>query len=153
MSALAAGTGMTTAGTVVVSVPAGGARDLGNNANKASARTDNTVTWQLDTTPPTCVVTEDFGGSLALVPAQQRVSVRDTGSGLRTITNIQAVNATVTKSPPLITVGTMYPVVSATRNDHTQEAHWYFDAVDVAGNVTRCGPLFMSTELDVIPQL
>ncbi|MGI8808137.1 MAG: beta strand repeat-containing protein [Acidimicrobiales bacterium] len=38
-------TGMTTPGTVVASIPAGAAVDLGGNANTASTSTDNSVTW------------------------------------------------------------------------------------------------------------
>src|SRR5437773_940428 len=43
--------GMTTAGTVIASIPAGGVSDLAGNTNSASTSTDNTVTW--DPTPPT----------------------------------------------------------------------------------------------------
>ena len=42
-------TGMTSAGTVIASIPAGGATD-GTNTNLASTSTDNTVTWGLSVT-------------------------------------------------------------------------------------------------------
>src|SRR5437867_8847929 len=46
--------GMTTAGTVIASIPAGVARDAANNANTASTSTDNSVSFTPpDTTPPT----------------------------------------------------------------------------------------------------
>lgn len=51
-------TGMTSAGNVVVSVPAGVAADLSGNLNQASTSTDNVVAWAPG--PPTGNGTMDF---------------------------------------------------------------------------------------------
>ena len=50
--------GMTTAGTVIVTVPAGGAADAAGNTNATSTSTDNTVTWD---PPPTVTVNQAAG--------------------------------------------------------------------------------------------
>jgi len=48
--------GMTSDGTVIASVPAGGSHDAAGNANTASTSTDNTVTY--DTTVPTVTINQ-----------------------------------------------------------------------------------------------
>src|SRR5213596_489671 len=53
---------MTTAGTVIASIPAGVARDAANNANTASTSTDNSVSFTPpDTTPPTVTINQATG--------------------------------------------------------------------------------------------
>lgn len=52
-------TGITTAGSVVASVPAGAAFDAAGNGNLASISTDNFVWW--DHTPPTCTINQASG--------------------------------------------------------------------------------------------
>src|SRR5213596_882788 len=53
---------MTTAGTVIASIPAGVARDAANNANTASTSTDNSVSFTPpDTTPPTVTINQAAG--------------------------------------------------------------------------------------------
>src|SRR3954452_18375677 len=47
---------MTANGTVIATVPAGGAADGAGNTNNASTSTDNTVTW--DATRPTVTVNQ-----------------------------------------------------------------------------------------------
>ena len=54
--------GMTMDGTVIPSLMAGVATDAAGNPNTASTSTDNTVTYNTDTTPPT-VVSSDRAGS------------------------------------------------------------------------------------------
>ena len=49
--------GMSGSGTVIVSVPAGGAADISGNLNAASTSTDNTVTY--DVTRPTVTIEQD----------------------------------------------------------------------------------------------
>lgn len=44
-------TGMTTAGTVIASIPAGAAKDAANNNSAASTATDNTVLWKVNAKP------------------------------------------------------------------------------------------------------
>src|SRR5205823_10684162 len=51
--------GVTSAGTVVVSVPAGAAADAAGNASRASTGSNNTVTF--DTTPPTVTLNQASG--------------------------------------------------------------------------------------------
>src|SRR5205823_2097748 len=51
--------GLTTGGTVIATIPAGGATDAAGNGNTASTSTDNTVTF--DPTPPTVPITPDAG--------------------------------------------------------------------------------------------
>ena len=48
--------GMSSSGTVTVSMAAGAVTDLAGNPNNASTSTDNTVTYNYDTTPPTAIV-------------------------------------------------------------------------------------------------
>ena len=50
--------GMTTSGTVTVSIPAGAAQDSGGNGNSASTSTDNSVTFNV--VSPTGVVISEF---------------------------------------------------------------------------------------------
>ena len=51
--------GLTTDGTVIASIPAGGVQDLVGNTNSASTSTDNTVTF--DTTGPTVTINQAAG--------------------------------------------------------------------------------------------
>lgn len=57
--------GMSAAGTVIASIPAGAAEDAATNASTASTSTDNEVTFQLvdpgDMTPPTVTVDQAVG--------------------------------------------------------------------------------------------
>jgi hypothetical protein len=50
--------GMTTNGTVIITVAAGVAQDEAGNTNTASINTDNTVTYQGDTTNPTVTINQ-----------------------------------------------------------------------------------------------
>jgi subtilisin-like proprotein convertase family protein len=52
-------TGITTAGSVIASVPANAAFDAAGNGNLASTSTDNMVWW--DHTPPTCTINQASG--------------------------------------------------------------------------------------------
>ncbi|MDH7601929.1 MAG: Ig-like domain-containing protein, partial [Armatimonadota bacterium] len=52
-------TGITTAGSVIVSVPANAAFDAAGNGNVASTSTDNIVWW--DHTPPSCTINQASG--------------------------------------------------------------------------------------------
>src|SRR5439155_1201538 len=51
--------GLTTGGTVIATIPAGGATDAAGNGNTASTSTDNTVTF--DPTPPTVTINQAAG--------------------------------------------------------------------------------------------
>src|SRR5437870_5653033 len=54
--------GMSSAGTVIASIPAGVARDAAGNANTASTSTDNSVTFTpADTTPPSVTINQAAG--------------------------------------------------------------------------------------------
>src|SRR5439155_1310666 len=55
----AAASGLTTGGTVIATIPAGGATDAAGNGNTASTSTDNTVTF--DPTPPTVTINQAAG--------------------------------------------------------------------------------------------
>ena len=56
--------GMTTDGTVIATIAAGGATDAAGNANTASTSTDNTVTFAAaDTTAPTVTITSPANGA------------------------------------------------------------------------------------------
>jgi Bacterial Ig-like domain (group 1) len=106
--------------------------------NSGNTKTSNsvTVTWtsQADTTPPTCKVTSI---TYTPPPAQEKVTVQDTGSGLASIYNIAVTNGTVSVAP--FTVGTTSPVVvTATKTNQSQTTKWSFYAKDVAGNVMYC---------------
>jgi Putative Ig domain len=82
---------------------------------------------------PTCKVTALIKGP----PTQQQVTVQDTGSGLKSITNIKITNGTV--ATPSFTQGTTGPVVvTATKTNQSAKTVWSFDATDMAGNLTDC---------------
>jgi len=53
--------GMTSSGTVIASIAAGVAHDAAHNPNEASTSTDNTVTYNLDTTAPTVTINQATG--------------------------------------------------------------------------------------------
>ncbi len=53
--------GMTVAGTVTTSIAAGAAHDAANNPNSASTSTDDTVTYELDTTGPSVTIEQADG--------------------------------------------------------------------------------------------
>ena len=89
------------------------------------------------------------------VPRKELVGVFDAG-GLQSITNIQAVNATVQIGDPSsayaylkFTPGQTGPLaMTATRVDESQPMSWSFDATDVAGHTKHCkgvaGPTYLS---------
>ncbi|CAA9275684.1 MAG: RTX toxins and related Ca2+-binding proteins [uncultured Acidimicrobiales bacterium] len=93
-----------------------------------------------DTVPPTCREAYVVPGS---APRQEVVGVFD-ARGLQSITNIQVTNGTVSVPPN----GTAYqefnpgqtgPLsVTADQTDPSLPMIWSFDAVDTAGNTTRC---------------
>ena len=88
-----------------------------------------------ETVAPTCNVTALRVGT----PVEQDVTVRDTGSGLQSITNVQVVNGTT--KPFTVTPGSKAPlVVTIRQTSATASTQWSFDATDVAGNVKHCGP-------------
>jgi phosphodiesterase/alkaline phosphatase D-like protein len=53
--------GMTGSGTVIATIAAGVAHDAAGNTNAASTSTDNTVTYNVDTTPPTVTINQAVG--------------------------------------------------------------------------------------------
>jgi len=54
-------TGMTTAGSVIASIPAGAATDAATNSSAASTSTDHTVTWSPNA--PTVTINQAVGQS------------------------------------------------------------------------------------------
>ena len=70
---------------------------------------------------------------------EQDITVRDTGSGLRSITNVQVTNGQVL--PFTLTPATTGPLVlTARKTNPARPTRWSFDVADGAGNVTHCGP-------------
>src|SRR5437667_10075459 len=63
--------GLTTGGTVIATIPAGGATDAAGNGNTASTSTDNTVTF--DPTPPT--VTINQAAEIGRATCRERVTI------------------------------------------------------------------------------
>ncbi|MGE5603267.1 MAG: hypothetical protein ACM30E_09465 [Nitrososphaerales archaeon] len=53
--------GMTGSGTVIASIAAGAAHDAAGNPNEVSTTTDDTVTFELDTTPPMVTIDQAAG--------------------------------------------------------------------------------------------
>ena len=133
-------TGMTTAGLVRASIPAGAAADLAGKATAASTSTDNSVLWQAgDTTPPTCAIAGPIRRPGPSGHDEMDVKVTDTGSGLQTITNLVITNGTAGITPsipfaPGVTQATL-TVIKTTAGTPTS---FSFDAVDRAGNVKHC---------------
>ena len=89
--------GMTSDGTVIATVPAGGAQDAAGNTNTASTSTDNTVTY--DTTAPTVT------------------NVTSTNANA-TYTTGDTIHVTVTFSEPVTVTGTP-PAAARTRERPT----------------------------------
>ncbi len=88
-----------------------------------------------ETTVPTCSVS----GLRTGPPVEQDLTVRDTGSGLQSITNVQVTNGQVL--PYTFTPGTTGPVVlTARKANPSLPTQWSFDVADAAGNVAHCGP-------------
>ncbi|MFL5798727.1 MAG: hypothetical protein ACJ77A_12450, partial [Actinomycetota bacterium] len=72
-------TGMTTSGSVIATIPAGGVSDPAGNTNNVSTSTDNTVSWDV-AAPTTASVTTPTNGSsfpAASVPANFQGQVAD----------------------------------------------------------------------------
>jgi len=119
-----------TAGTDVVraSFVSGGTTQSSNDATQVW--TASTA----DTTAPTCTVTRLITGP----PKQQQVTVVDNGSGLASITNVNAINGTV--SVPSFTPGTKSIVITATKTDQSKRTFLdqtqclLFPATSVASN-------------------
>jgi subtilisin-like proprotein convertase family protein len=128
-------TGMTTSGSVIATIPAGAAIDVGSNGNTASSGGDNTVTWVLDTTKPTCSYT------IVPTPAPAHIdfTVQDVGSGISTIT-FPTLNNIVTPVPvPAFTAGTTSPIsFTATKANNALKAQIAVVITDMAGVQASC---------------
>ncbi len=104
--------GMTGSGTVIASIAAGVAHDAAGNTNAASISTDNTVTYNLDTTPPTVTINQAAGQAdpASAAPINFTVvfsePVSDFATGDVTITG----TATGTKTATVTGSGTTYNV-------------------------------------------
>src|SRR5439155_14698013 len=89
-------TGMRHAGTVIASIAAGVATDTAGNGNNVSTSTDNTVTYNPDSTPP--VVTISFSpvdgqnGWYVHSPVLGTVSANDTTTGNSNVTAISCID-------------------------------------------------------------
>jgi hypothetical protein len=118
--------------------------------------TSPTSATSSDTLAPTCgtLVVEPKGPDdpTPRSPRRERIGVFDAGTGaaptgLQSITNIVANNATVEKGAPgsgfaylQFTPGMVGPLpMTATRINESLPMTWAFDATDVAGHVTHCG--------------
>ena len=90
--------GMTTAGTVIATIPAGGVSDAAANTNAASTSTDNTITWSgtptqlLFTISPSSSTTTAFG-------SQPVVEVKD-AAGNTVSTDTSSVTLSITPGTP-----------------------------------------------------
>ena len=125
-------TGMTTFGTVVATIPAGGASDPSGNSNTASSGGDNTVTW--DATVPTCSYLIVAGP-----PKRIDFTVQDAGTGLATVVATTANNIVLPVPIPSFTTGRTTPLAfSATKADQTKAAQIAIVMTDVAGNQASC---------------
>jgi hypothetical protein len=127
-------TGMTTSGTVVATIPAGGVADLAGNPNAASAGGDNTVSWVLDTTKPTCTYTIVAGP-----PKHIDFVVQDAGSGMQSVVATTANNIVTPVPIPAFTPGTTASIAfTATKNNQSLGAQIAIVMTDVAGNQASC---------------
>lgn len=89
-----------------------------------------------DTTPPSCTLTAQRAGP----PVQVDLTVRDTGSGVRSIQVTRSTNCTV--FVPSFTPGTTQSiVVTATKTNPTQSSTIGLEIIDCAGNVTDFDPV------------
>lgn len=90
-------------------------------------------------TPPTCSLTRT--GTDGTGHTYVEFTVRDTGSGLDTIT-WRTTNCTITTTPASPPVGYTLPVVvRATKTNNSLRAVVSITVTDVVGNVTECDPV------------
>jgi hypothetical protein len=90
-------------------------------------------------TPPTCSLTGS--GTDGTGHAYVEFTVRDTGSGIDSITWTTS-NCTITTTPPSPPVGYTLPVVvRATKTNNSLRSVVSITVTDVVGNVTECDPV------------
>jgi uncharacterized repeat protein (TIGR01451 family) len=90
-----------------------------------------------DTTPPMCVLSATVVGP----PKQIQVTIGDSGSGLASIVVTSSTNANMVV--PSFSAGITSPVlVTATKIDPSSGSTVALTVTDVAGNVTRCDPVW-----------
>lgn len=111
--------------------------DGANNTAKSTCGAEvETVAGGPDHTAPTCALT----GVIAGPPKQVHVTVRDTGSGLDTISVTKHINSTV--AVPAHAPGTTSPVVvTATKLNQSATSVIALQVTDEAGNVKNCDPV------------
>lgn len=127
-----------TGGAGTDSISATFINDLGAQEKATASKT-----WASsgDTTRPMCVLTATITGP----PKQIQVTVSDSGSGLGSIVVTASTNAD-TPVPPF-TSGTTSPVlIVATKIDQSQGSNVALTVTDVAGNVTKCDPIWPGTK-------
>jgi hypothetical protein len=109
---------------------------------KEAART---LVVKLDKTRATCVM--GASGTTADGRPYTDMTIRDTGSGLASLTMKQQDN--VTPTIPSFAVGTTMPVtLRFTSVDPARPAGWTYDLFDVAGNKTACDPVITTVTVD-----
>jgi N-acetylneuraminic acid mutarotase len=92
---------------------------------------------------PACNLTSLLAGP----PKQMRITVQDTGDGLRSIVPITAVNVELVV--PAFSVGFRSPIiVTATKIDQTKSSQVALRVMDVGGNVTECDPILTEVGTD-----
>jgi hypothetical protein len=116
---------------------------IGTLSDTAAKTWTNVV---VDTTKPTCTVPTAIGVDSS-GKKYAEATVRDTGSGIKTINIDSSVNAITTAAA--FTPGTTSPViVRSTKINQSQSSTFQITTTDVAGNKTTCDPVYTSVLRD-----
>ena len=114
------------------------AKDMLGNQSTCSYTEDVT-----DKQPPSCTVTAEDPGP----PGSVEITIQDTGSGLKSITTTESINASV--DIPAFTPGILSPVaVTATQVDQSMDFTVTFETEDMSGNQDSCSYTFEVADSD-----
>jgi len=139
--------GMSTAGTVIASIPSGVAQDAAGNLNTASTSTDNSVSFTPpDATPPTVSITSPASGATVGGTTTVTASASDNVGvvGVQFLLDGANLGAEDTATPYSMSWNT----TTASNGSHTLSAV----ARDAAGNRTTSAPVTVTVANGVVGQ-
>jgi hypothetical protein len=125
--------GMTSDGTVIASIAAGGASDAAGNTNTASTSSDNTVTYDI-TAPSAPSITDSDPDSPANDNAPELKGTAEAGSTVRIYTNATCTSAVAAMGSANAFAS---PGLTATVGNDTT-TNFYATATDAANNTSPC---------------
>src|SRR5205814_1191957 len=137
--------GMSTAGTVIASIPSGVAQDAAGNLNAASTSTDNSVSFTpADTTPPTVSITSPLSGATVGSTTSVTANASDNLGvvGVQFLLDGANLGAEDTTAPYSVSWNT----TTASNGSHTLTAV----ARDAAGNRATSAPVTVTVANSVV---